>query len=232
MNVRLAATEAMYFRSIFNELSSFSRYSIYPNILRSPQVISRELTLEEDGSNLSSILKRMNTSKRYSPQRDNLVDSLQNVMANITDIQVKSAAGFYVPVIRVREHNNDVHDFNLSQISDGTLRTLGLLTAFYQPAAPNKIGIEEPELIIHPGALQVIKDAMDTFVIDKRQFERQIIITTYSPTLIDLFSPEDIVWAKINQGITECNHIRKRQLDIIKKQLFSAGELLLAEGLF
>ena len=86
--------------------------------------------------------------------------------------------------------------------------------------------------MIHPGAIQVIKDAMDTFAIDKRQFERQIIITTHSPTLIDLFSPEDIVWAKMNQGITECNHIRKRQLDIIKKQLFSAGELLLAEGLF
>jgi predicted ATPase len=232
LNSRLGATEAIYFRSVFNELSSFSRYSIYPNILRNPQIISRELTLEEDGSNLSSILKRMNTSKRYGAQRDSLVDSLGNIMANITDIQVKSAAGFYVPVIRVREHNNDIHDFNLSQISDGTLRTLGLLTAFYQPAAPNKIGIEEPELMIHPGALQVIKDAMDTFIADKKEFDRQVFITTHSPTLIDLFLPEDIIWAKMNQGLTECSHIRKRQLDIIKNQLFSAGELLLAEGLF
>ena len=32
--------------------------------------------------------------------------------------------------------------------------------------------------------------------------------------------------------MTECGHVKKRQLDIIKQQLFTAGELILAEGLF
>ncbi len=214
------------------ELSSFTKYNIYPNTLRNPQVISNDAMLQEDGSNLSSILKKMSADKRNSVQRDDLISSLTTVMKNVTDIQVKSAAGFYVPVIRVTEHNDDVHDFNLSQISDGTLRTLGLLTAFYQPSAPSKIGIEEPELMIHPGALQTIKDAMDIFINSRVRKDRQVFITTHSPTLIDLFDPEDIIWARMKSGLTESDHIRKRQLDLIKKQLFSPGELLIAEGLF
>ena len=86
--------------------------------------------------------------------------------------------------------------------------------------------------MIHPGALQTIKDAMESFVADRNTGDRQVFITTNSPTLIDLFATEDVIWARLNQGLTECDHIRRRQLDIIKKQLFSAGELLLTEGLF
>jgi|SRR5208337_2976099 len=151
------------FRPVFNELSSFAKYNIYPNTLRSPQLISKETTLEEDGSNLSSILKRINSDKRYSENKDSIIESTKDLLYNIVDIQIKSAAGFYVPIVRVEEPGGEVHDFNLSQISDGTLRTLGLLTAFYQPASPTKIGVEEPELMIHPGALQVIREAMDSW---------------------------------------------------------------------
>jgi predicted ATPase len=231
VGARFTPTPAIYFRHIYNELSSFAKYNIYPNVLRSPQIISKETMLNEEGSNLSSILKRLNNDKRYTRHKEDLIESLRTIMPNIASIEVKSAAGFYAPVIKVMENNNDIHEFNLSQISDGTLRTLGLLTAFYQPAAPNKIGIEEPELMIHPGALQPIKDAMHSFVSEERRKGRQIFITTHSPTFIDLFDPEDIVWARLQDGLTECDHIRKRQLDIIKRQLFSTGELLLAEGL-
>jgi predicted ATPase len=232
VGVRFAVSQAMYFKHVYNELSSFAKYNIYPNTLRNPQIISKESMLDEDGSNLSSVLKKMNTDKRTSSQKENLIESLRTIMSNIVDIHVRSAGGYYVPVIRVREDNNDIHDFNLSQISDGTLRTLGLLTAFYQPSAPQKVGIEEPELMIHPGALNTIREAMESFVVDKDRKNRQIFITTHSPTLIDLFEPEDIIWAKLVRGLTTCDHIRQRQLDVIKKQLFSAGELLIAEGLF
>lgn len=229
---RFASSKLTYFRPIFDELYAFSKYNIFPNTLRNPQVISKEATLDEFGSNLSSILKRMNSDKRVGLQKENLIDSLRTIMSNIVDVQIKSAAGFFVPVVRVREESNDVHEYNLSQISDGTLRMLGLLTAFYQPSAPNKIGIEEPELMIHPGALSAIKDAIDSFVSGGSTQPRQVFLTTHSPTLIDMFDPKDIIWAQMEKGITVCDHIRERQLAIIKRQLFSAGELLLKEGFF
>jgi predicted ATPase len=226
-----AGSAVIIFRSIFDELSSFAKYNIYPNTLRNPQLASKETALVEDGANLSSVLKKINSNKRYSINKDNLLSGVQHIMPNVIDLQVKSAGGFYVPVIRVKEPNDDVHDFNLSQISDGTLRTLGLLTSFYQYNAPYKIGIEEPEQMIHPGALQVLQEAMVSFVSAATRHQRQVFVTTHSPTFIDLFDPEDIIWARLRGGTTECGSIRKRQLDIIKRQLFSAGELLLAEGI-
>ncbi len=229
---RLTHNKLMYFSRVNNELQSFAKYNIYPNTLRNPQVISKENMLEESGSNLSSILKRINSDKRNAIAKENLIESMRTIMANIVDVQIRSAGGFFVPVVRVKESTNDIHEFNLSQISDGTLRMLGLLTAFYQPAAPQKVGIEEPELMIHPGALHTIKEAMESFVQERTYLRRQIFITTHSSSLIDLFEPEDIIWARTERGITECDHIRERQLGIIKEQLFSAGELMLKEGLF
>jgi predicted ATPase len=221
----------LYFRPIFNEVASFAKYNIFPNILRSPQLISKETKLDEDGSNLSSILKRINSDKRYAENKQDIIDSIKIIISNIVDIQIKSAAGFYVPVVRVEEPGGELHDFNLSQISDGTLRTLSLLTAFYQPAAPSKIGIEEPELMIHPGALQVIKDAMETYVTSGSTRRTQVFVTTHSPALIDLFAPEDIIWARFKNGTTIAGNIGKRQMDVVKKHLFSVGELVIAEGL-
>jgi predicted ATPase len=133
--------------------------------------------------------------------------------------------------VRVEEPGGELHDFNLSQISDGTLRTLGLLTAFYQPTAPSKIGIEEPELMIHPGALQVIKDAMETYVALGSSRRTRVFLTTHSPALIDLFAPEDIIWTRFKNGITTSGNIGRRQMDIVKQHLFSVGELVIAEGL-
>lgn len=220
------------FMWIAREFSSFSKYNIYPNTLRQPQLISREAILSEDGGNLSSVLKRINSNKRFSAAKDDILAGLRIIMPIATDFQVKSAGGYYVPVLRVSEQNGDLHDFNLSQISDGTLRTLGLLAAFYQPSGPSKIGVEEPEQMIHPGALSVLHEAIESFVSVESDELRQVFVTTHSPTLIDLFDPKAIIWARLNKGVTEAGHVGGRQLEIIKEQLFTAGELLLTEGFF
>ena len=229
---RLVLPPLNLFRQIAEELISFSKYNIYPNTLRDPQLVSKDLVLRENGSNVGSILKRLNSNRRLSRNKDDIISAVRMLMPSVVDIQVRSAGGYYVPVLRVEEDNGDVHDFNLSQISDGTLRTLGLLTAFYQPNAPEKIGIEEPEQMIHPGALPVFAEAMADFVKGGSGGERQVLITTHSPTLLDLVDPRDIVWARLKRGVTECGAVSNRQLKVIKEQLFTAGELLLSEGFF
>ncbi len=221
------------FRPIADELLSFSSYSIYPNTLRRPQIVSNETMLLEDGGNLANVLKRCNSAQRFRGSKAQILAGLKSVMPIVVDFSVKSAGGFFVPVLRVEESNGDTHDFNLSQISDGTLRVLGLLTAFYQPNAPAKITVEEPEQMIHPGALPIISDAVNDFIGMKRPREdRQVFMTTHSPSLLDLFSPNDILWARFINGATECGKIRERQMDLIKESLFTPGEILMAEGFF
>jgi predicted ATPase len=211
-------------------LSDFVSYSIYPNTLRDPQVVSKEDQLLSDGSNLGTILKRLNSGQRRN--KEALMESMRLIMPYITDISVRSTGGYYVPAIRVKETESDPHDFNMSQISDGTLRVLGLLTAFYQPNAPSIIALEEPEQMVHPGVLPLIADAVHEFVGKKDTTKNQVFITTHSPTLLDLFEPESLIWTTFSEGVTRCGRIGARQRDLIKTQLFSAGEILLSEGFY
>lgn len=215
------------FEDLISEIRSFTAYSIYPNTLRQPQVVSRQEVLQADGANLATILKNIHTKNKRA--KNALISSLRIVMPQITDVNVESAGGFYVPVMRVRESNGEIHPFNMSQVSDGTLRVLGLLTAFYQPAVPGIIAVEEPEQMIHPGVLPVIADAAKEYSALRTN---QVFITTHSPTLLDLFDPETIIWTSLRDGITACGPITSRQLGLIKRQLFTAGEILVSEGFF
>lgn len=221
------------FQMIAQELSSFSMYSIYPNTLRQPQVISRERSLLESGSNLASVLKSMN-SRTFGRNRSDIIAGVKTLMPSAEDYRINSAGGFYVPTLRVREPSGDAHEFGLSQISDGTLRALGILTALYQPRAPGKIAMEEPEQMIHPGALIVIAEAIKDFVSPpgREHSNRQIFVTTHSPHLIDMFDPEVLIWTRKSEGMTEAGHVSDRQLSMIKDSLFTPGELMLSEGIF
>lgn len=232
LNAHFYSDNVALFYPIAQELSSFALYSIYPNTLRQPQVISRERSLMENGSNLASILKAM-SSKSNSRGRSDIISGIKAIMPSAEDYRINSAGGFYVPTIRVREPNGEAHDFGLSQISDGTLRALGILTALYQPSAPNKIAMEEPEQMIHPGALIVLSEAIKEFSSAQgRRPDRQIFVTTHSPHLIDMFEPEDLIWTRKVNGLTEAGHVPERQMGLIKESLFTAGELLLSEGIF
>lgn len=215
------------FQSLIRELTNLSTYAIYPNIMRVPQVVSREETLLNDGSNLASVLKKLNTGQRRLKGR--LIDALRVVMPTVNDIQIKSAGGYYVPILRVSESSGDVHDFNMSQLSDGTLRMIGLLAAFYQVSSPRRIALEEPEQMIHPGLLQVLKDAADDYL--SMGPDNQYFITTHSPNFLNLFNADDVTWMSINQGVSTAKKMSGRRLALVHDQLMSPGEMLVKEGL-
>lgn len=223
---------AILFKNIGTELSSFSLYAIYPNTLRQPQVISRERSLAENGENLASVLKSMN-ARVGARNRSDILSGIRTLMPIAEEYRINSAGGYYVPTIKVREENGEAHEFGLSQISDGTLRALGILTALYQPRAPMKIAMEEPEQMIHPGALVVIAEAINDFAYKRVQgANRQIFVTTHSPHLIDQFDPSVLIWTRKSGGHTEAGHVSERQLSLIKDSLFTPGELMLSEGIF
>jgi predicted ATPase len=67
-------------------------------------------------------------------------------------------------------------------MSDGTLRALGVLTAVFQRARVPLVlvGIEEPEIALHPGAAAVLRECL---VVASRH--RQVVVTSHSPELLD-----------------------------------------------
>lgn len=75
----------------------------------------------------------------------------------------------------------------LDTASDGTLRLMAYYTLLNRPELPPLIAIEEPERNLHPAALTEIAN-----VLEQLAEQSQIIITTHSSQLLDVFTPEKL----------------------------------------
>ena len=116
--------------------------------------------------------------------------------------------------------------FDLSQESDGTIRLLAMLTALFQDPAPSLLGLEEPELAIHPGAMAVLADTMK-----EAALRGQVLVATHSPDLINLLPIESIRAVTADNGSTEVGRVADHQLKSVRDKLFLPGELHSMEGL-
>lgn len=104
-------------------------------------------------------------------------------------------------------------------LSDGTLRFICLTTALLQPSLPSTIIIDEPELGLHPYAIEIIAELMHST--SKRT---QLIVSTQSPALVDYFGPEDIVVVNRKNGESTFQRLDKDELALWLED-YSLGEL-------
>ena len=104
----------------------------------------------------------------------------------------------------VRLKHEGVHDggwMDLALESDGTIRLLGLLTGLNHVRSLPLIGIEEPELTVHPGALTALSD-----VLKEATRRSQLVLTTHSPELIDRITGfRDVDPMRIVELVDRCN---------------------------
>ena len=201
-------------------------YRLFPDAMRDPRKPTDISLLNESGSNLASILREM--FKRKSPYLGEIRSTLEHVVPGISDLRVRHVGGFLVVKLRHRGENNSGagSTFDLSQESDGTVRLLGLLTALYQPTPPPLIGIEEPELTIHPGALAVISD-----ILTEAAQRTQVLVTTHSPDLIDRLPIDSLRAVDLEDGHTRVGPVSETQAEAVRTGLFTSGELHSTEGL-
>ena len=211
-------------QTVLNDVTSTNFYAIFPNTLRLPQPhYMSEARLIEDGRNLATILRRIIRQKLFHAD---LVAALGYVVAGIRNIRVQEVGGYLVTELEHEMQNGQTAWFPLAQESDGTLRVLGLLAALYQDAPHSLIAIEEPELSIHPGALEMLSE-----VIEEAATRSQVLITTQSPDLISQFSADELRIVERISTETRIGPIDEGQRETINSQLFSAGDLLRIEGL-
>jgi predicted ATPase len=91
------------------------------------------------------------------------------------------------------EKGSDAY-FNASALSDGTLRFICLATLLLQPEPPPLILLDEPELGLHPAAINLL-----AALLQSAATRTQIIVATQSVTLVDQFTPEE-VWTVDREG--------------------------------
>jgi predicted ATPase len=210
------------FRPLVDELSRIAVYSLFPPTLRQPQNPDPTRPMRRHGENWASTLRALDRER----QGAELLAALGRIVGDIDDYRVTAVGGFLIPEFRHGVQNGRERWFGAAQESDGTLRIAALLTALLQEPPPSLIGIEEPELAVHPGALPILVDYL------KEASQRtQVVITTHSPELLDLLPPESLRVVERVDGATTVRDLAADQKELLRKHLYSTSDLLRAEGL-
>ncbi|MBE0469033.1 MAG: AAA family ATPase [Methyloprofundus sp.] len=132
--------------------------------------------------------------------------------------------------IRLNWRQKGLSDYPMrpTQLSDGAIRFICLATALLQPKPPSTIVIDEPELGLHPYAIEILAELFQSA--SKRM---QVIISTQSPALVDCFQPEDIVVVNRVDGASNFTRLNEIELsswledyslgDLWRKNIISAS---------
>ena len=153
--------------------------------MRSKWAVGDNRWLKEDAGNVGPFLLRLRENEPEAYQK--AINLLRLILPFFHDFVLEP--DYDRVLLQWREKGSDVI-FDASQASDGMLRTIALVALLAQPAdqLPGVIVLDEPELGLHPYAIDTIAG-----LIKSASRHSQVFVATQSATLIDNFEPEDIV---------------------------------------
>jgi len=215
------------FRPLYDALLQMGFYNLNPDVIRELQSPDAGDLLASDGRNLASIIKRLESE--HKPSHARIVELLALVVPGVTGVEHEPLGK--KETLRFRQKigaNKSAWGFPAENMSDGTLRTLGILVALAQtPTAPHKairlVGIEEPETALHPGAASVLRTALQ-----EAAQRTQVIVTSHSPDLLDVkeIQAESLLAVTSRNGETLIAPIDGASRSSLRDRLYTAGELL------
>lgn len=183
--------------------------------VKQPGRIRETDILLPNADNLAAFIR----SIRETPAYELIVRTIQRVAPFFLDFVLEPETD-NPALIRLRwQHRGSEETFDASDFSDGTLRFICLATLLLQPKLPTVILLDEPELGLHPYALQILAGMMRT-ASDKTQ----IIASTQSVTLANQFSWEDLI---IVDRVADASRFRRLKAAEIEQWLdeYAVGEL-------
>jgi predicted ATPase len=202
-------------------------YSLNPDRIRDLQPPDQGELLQRDGANLAAVLGRLTTD---APDAKALVEQyLGRVVPGVVGVDPR-----VVGPKETLEYRQQVRGarapwrFYAANMSDGTLRATGVLVALFQghrngSAGGRLIGIEEPEVALHPAAAGVLLEAL------RRASSRvQVLVTSHSPELLDdeSIGTDELLAVTSEEGETRVGPLDERTRSILRDRLYTAGELL------
>lgn len=221
----VAASGLAVFRPVFDALASMGFYNLNPKLMRELQKPQEGRLLKPAGENIASVIGHL--ERVGSGQLAAIQEYLQTVVPMVHGVERRQ-----VGPMETLEFRQDMAGakhpwrFLAQNMSDGTLRALGVLVALFQgnqDYAPTLVGIEEPETALHPAASAALREALV-----RASSQTQIIVTSHSPDLLDdrSLSVDSFLAVVSEGGETRIAPLDQASRDIMRQQLFSAGELL------
>lgn len=192
-----SAEIAMFPRYITRVIADFKAYQFTTSPSRNPGVPTPNPILSYDGENLPAIVDWL---QRKHPEKWEIVMSaMRDVLPGLTEINVQYLHTKRLGVFFQEEGFG--RPWGVDEVSDGTVQSLVLLVAAVDPRSSFLV-IEEPENSVHPWILRVIVNRLREVSKSKN-----VIITSHSPTLVNLLSPDEIWLISRKKGESQINRL-------------------------
>jgi len=169
-----------------------------------------------DASNIAPYLRRLR--EEHPTSYKDIVESTRLAIPFFDDFVLEPNSK---ESIRLDWRQKGLKDYPMrpSQFSDGSIRFICLATALLQPGLPSTIIIDEPELGLHPSAISLLAE-----LIQSASKRTQLIVATQSQALIDQFAIEDVVVVNRKGGASSFE--RLEEVDYKEwLERYSVGEL-------
>ena len=208
---------------IYDAISSWKIYHFHDTSKVAPmrrfETVDDNSYLRFDAANIAPFLFELQNNKRARRARtySQIVDTIRLVAPFFDDFILKPNNNEKVR-LRWRQKGSD-YPLKPQHLSDGTLRFICLTTALLQPDPPSTIIIDEPELGLHPYAIEILAE-----LIKSASKKTQLIISTQSPALVDYFEPEDIIVVNRKNGASVFDRLKKAELSSWLED-YSLGDL-------
>ncbi|MFC9942158.1 AAA family ATPase [Streptomyces pratensis] len=216
---------------VLQALTSMSFYTPDPARMAEPQRATTGESLAPDAANAGEVLGALAASRPEIKQRvDAYVAAIVPGAQGVDELPLDTYRTLHLRMLDAER--NEVVRFGAGQLSYGTLRATGLLSALFQPDALNGftslVCVDEPELGLHPSAAGALFDALT-----EAAEHVQVIVATQSGDLLDRdeFDPDWVRVVAVREGATVVGPIDATGRRVLGKGLATVGELMRGDQL-
>jgi predicted ATPase len=181
---------AKFFRHLLNQCRVYHFHDTSPTArVRQYGYIGDNRRLMPDAGNLAAFLLRLREENGGAVYK-RVVSTIRLIAPFFDDFDLAPADPNNREVILNWRNKGSDQVFGPHQLSDGTLRAMCLVTLLMQAEdeLPELIIVDEPELGLHPFALNVV-----AALFKKASHYSQVLISTQSSSFLDNFDPGDVV---------------------------------------
>lgn len=194
-----------------NYLNSFTVYHFHDTSNTSPMrgycQIGDNVFLRENGSNLAAFLYSLSHADKRA--FDLIEATVRSIAPYFKRFDLKPDRNLMGQIsLEWLENDTDFYQNGYS-FSDGTIRFIALATLLLQTNLPQVIIIDEPELGLHPAAINKF-----AAMVKRASLHSQLIISTQSSNLVNCFEPEDVIVVDRKDGQTVFNRLDSNRLSV------------------
>ena len=213
------------YRPLLDALRTIEIYQLNPERISRMSMLELESPLQSDGGNIASCLAVLDKATKAR-----ILEYLQVIAPFVHGFNTDGIhRHVLVRFAQKIKGQKDLYWLNAANMSDGTLRALGILVALMQKqkgdsnSPPLLVGIEEPETALHPRATASLLGALQ-----EASEKRQVIVTTHGVDLLDNedIPPDAILPVMRHNSETVIQPMKDVTADMMRKHLATAGELL------